>query len=38
MNEEVYLNRNCSAEEMRECDLEGDMNYSDDEDNAVMRH
>ena len=35
MNEEIYLNWNCSAEDMRECDLEGDINYSNDEDNAV---
>lgn len=31
MNEEVYLQRNLSCEEVDSDDLEGDMNMSDDE-------
>jgi hypothetical protein len=37
MNELVYLQRNISCEEVDSDDLEGDMNYSDDESNARQR-
>ena len=37
LNEEAYLNRNISCEEVDDDDLEGGMNYSDDEDNARSR-
>jgi hypothetical protein len=37
MNEQVYLQRNMSCEEVDSDDLEGDMNYSDDESNARQR-
>lgn len=37
MNEEVYMMRNVSCEEVDSDDLEGDMNYSDDESNARQR-
>jgi hypothetical protein len=32
MDDEAYLARNCSACEMEDVDLEGDMNASDDEE------
>ena len=37
MNEQVYLQRNISAEEIDSDDLEGDMNMSDDEQHVNTR-
>lgn len=37
MDDEVYKIRNMSCEEVDSDDLEGDLNYSDDESNARMR-
>lgn len=37
LNEEVYKMRNMSCEEVDSDDLEGEMNYSDDESNARNR-
>jgi len=37
MNEQAYLERNLSCEECDSDDLEGDINMSDDEDNAKLR-
>lgn len=37
LNEEAYLNRNVSCEEVDIDDLENELNYSDDEDNARSR-
>lgn len=37
MNEEVYLQRNLSCEEVDSDDLEGEMNMSDDEQQASTR-
>lgn len=37
MNEQVYLQRNISAEEVDSDDLEGDMNMSDDEEHVNTR-
>ena len=37
MDEDAYLNRNMSACEMDDVDLEGDMNASDDEEYVQKR-
>lgn len=37
MNNEVYMLRNLSAEMIDNDDLDGDLNYSDEEDNVVQR-
>jgi hypothetical protein len=37
LDEEAYLNRNISCEEVDDDDLEGGMNYSDDEGGAISR-
>ena len=37
MDDEAYLDRNCSACEMEDVDLEGDMNASDDEEYVQKR-